>query len=63
MDGDINIIHGNEKYHFGVKLQSRELNLVLRKTAMIVRGTFCDWVKSVKVWISLSIVRFSKFFG
>ena len=26
-----------KKYHFGVKLQSRELNLVLRKTAMIVR--------------------------
>ena len=26
-----------KNYHFGVKLQSRELNLVLRKTAMIVR--------------------------
>ena len=25
-----------KKYHFEVKLQSRELNLVLRKTAMIV---------------------------
>ena len=33
----ISIIQGNKKYHFGVKLQSRELNLVLRKTTMIVR--------------------------
>ena len=31
------IIQENENYHFGVKLQSRELNLVLRKTAMIAR--------------------------
>ena len=37
MDKGINIIHKNEKLSFGVKLQSRELNLVLRKTAMIVR--------------------------
>ena len=28
----IPIIYGNEKYHFGEKLQSRELNLVLRTT-------------------------------
>ena len=34
---EISIIQGNEKYHSGVKLQSRELNLVLTKTAMIVR--------------------------
>ena len=35
----ISIIEGNEKkYHFGVELQSRELNLVLRITAMIVRN-------------------------
>ena len=33
----ISIIQENEKYHFEVKLQSYELNLVLRKTAMIVR--------------------------
>ena len=33
----ISTIQGNEKYHFGVKLQSRELNFVLRKTQMIVR--------------------------
>ena len=26
-----------KNYHSGIKLQSRELNLVLRKTAMIVR--------------------------
>ena len=26
-----------KEYHFGVMLQSRELNLVLRKTGMIVR--------------------------
>ena len=35
----ISIIEENEKkYYFGVKLQGRELNLVLRKTAMIVTG-------------------------
>ena len=34
MDGDINIIHGNENCYFAVKLQSRKLK---RKTAMIVR--------------------------
>ena len=40
MDGDINIIHGNEKLPFWSQLQSRELNLVLRKTAMIVRERY-----------------------
>ena len=29
-------IQANETYHVGMKLQSRELNLVLRKTAIIV---------------------------
>ena len=33
----IPMIQGNEKYHFGEKLQNRELNLVLRETAIIVR--------------------------
>ena len=33
----ISIIQGNEKIPFGVKLRSRELNLVLRETAMTIR--------------------------
>ena len=45
-----------KKYHFEVKLQSRELNLVLRKTGMIVR----------QVWFARffrkSTVPISKFF-
>ena len=35
---EISIIEGNEKYNSGVELQSRDLNLVLKKKiAMIVR--------------------------
>ena len=41
IDGN-SIIQGNKKYNSGVELQSRELNLALRKTAMIVRGTVCN---------------------
>ena len=52
-----------KNYHFGVKLQSRELNLVLRKTAMIVREVpFATRSIPLKVRISLSTVRISKFF-
>ena len=35
----VSIIQENEKKrHFGVKLKSRELNVMLRKTAVIVTG-------------------------
>ena len=49
----ISIMQGNKKYHFGVELQSHELNLVLRKTAMIVREVpFATrsimWIKEMK---------------
>ena len=35
-------------YHFEVKLQSRELNLALRKTTMILTGVVCNKVVFVK---------------
>ena len=34
----ISIIEEMKKYHFGAELQSRQMNLVLRITAMIVRN-------------------------
>ena len=34
---NISLIQGNKKYNSGVELQSRDLNLVLRKTAIMVR--------------------------
>ena len=51
----MSIIEGDEKkYYFGVELQSRELNLVLRKTAKLSlqEDSSCK-----------STVRISKFFG
>ena len=44
-----------KEYHFGVMLQSRELNLVLRKTGMIARQIqFASFLRE-------STVRISKF--
>ena len=34
----VSIIQEYEKRHFGVKLKSRELNVMLRKTVVIVTG-------------------------
>ena len=42
----IPVIQGNEKkYHFGEKLQNHELNLVLRKTAIIMISRKTVFVK------------------
>ena len=44
IDEDFNTLKETKKYDFGVKLQSRKLNVVLRKTAMIVRQVpFAIW--------------------
>ena len=53
----ISIIEGNEKYDFGVELQSHELNSLLRKTAMIVRQ-----ISFAKRRFRNSSVRISRFF-
>ena len=42
-------------YHFGVKLQSRELNLVLRKTEMIVTGAVCNKVVFLKYCLDFKV--------
>ena len=44
-------------YHFGVKLQSRELNPLLRKTAMIVTGALCNKVVFVKYCPHLKVFQ------
>ena len=46
-----------KKYHFGVNLRSRELNLVLRETAMITRQVSLQEGRSRKV--SARISKFS----
>ena len=53
MSMKIPIIQGNEKCHFGEKLENRELNLVLRKTAIIVisyQAVFIKYCLDFKVF-------------
>ena len=53
-----------KKYHFGEKLQNRELNLVLRKTAIVViskKAVFVKYRPDFKVFIREIMKGISKF--
>ena len=50
-----------KKYHFGVMLQSRELNPLLRKTGMIVRQVqFASFFRESTVRISKFLLKTMK---
>ena len=64
MDGDINIMHGNEMIPFSSQATKPLTKSCAEKNCDDrQRGTFWDKVSSVKVRISLSKVRTSKFFA
>ena len=53
-----------KKYHFGEKLQNRELNLVLRKTAIIVisnQAVFVKYCPDFKVFFLETMKGISNF--
>ena len=55
-----------KKYHFGVNLQSRELNLVLRKTAIIVtskKGRFRKALSGFQSFFAKSLKEYQNSFS